>query len=141
MSIWRNQYPAPVPTGNAGGQLHAMRNFTGYLRQPDLKQAPGVVAVTGLGTGSGAGIQNEGSDADQSQGLIILRVGINPSGSGTCPIRFPIAPGAGQYRIMADWATLTPTVSVNQLLIAWTANRPLIPGEELTIAYQWTNST
>lgn len=143
MSILRNQYPFPVASGGMeqDGQPRAMRNYLGYVRQPDLKQAPSVVTTTGLGTGGGAGIVNEGSDADQSQGLIRLQVGLSPASSGTCPIRFPIAPGAGQYRIFADWATLTPTVSVNQLLIAWTATRPLIPGEEVTIAYQWANST
>lgn len=143
MSLLRNQYPAPVESGGleGDGQPHAMRNYLGYLRQPDLGQAPRVVTTTGLGTGGGASIGDEGSEADQSQGMIVLRIGLNPAASGTCPIYFPIAPGAGQYRVMADWAAVTPTVSVNQLLIAWAATRPLVPGETVRIAYQWTVST
>lgn len=137
------QYPFPVSRGGLlhGGVPHAMRNYLGYLRQPDLKQPPQAVGPTGLGTGNiGAWIQNEGSDADQSQGLIKLRVGLAPAASGTCPIYFPIAPTGGQYRVLCDWATLTPTVSVNNLLIGWAATRPLVPGETLTIAYQWAVS-
>lgn len=143
MSIWRNQYPAPVESGGleGNGQPHAMRSWLGYLRQPDLGSAPRVVTTTGLGTGGGASITDEGSEADQSQGMIVLRVGLNPAGTGTCPIYFPIAPAGGQYRVIADWATLVPTVSVNQLLIGWTATRPLVPGETVRIAYQWAVST
>lgn len=142
MSLLRNQYPAPVETGGleGDGQLHAMRNWLGYVRQPDLGNAPRAVGPTGLGTGGGAGIGDEGSEADQSQGIIYCRVGIGAATSGTCPIYFPVAPAGGQYRVMADWATLTPTVSANQLLIAWAANRPLVPGETVRIAYQWAVS-
>jgi len=141
MSLLRERYAFPVAPGGLeqDGDQHSFRR-PGQVRQPDLKQAPGVIGPTGFGTGAGGGITNEGSDADQSQGIIYILVGVNPSNSGTCGIRFPVAPQAGQYALYADWATLAPTVSVNNLLIGWTGTRPLIPGEVLKIAYGWANS-
>jgi hypothetical protein len=112
-----------------------------YGRQPYLGSAPQVVTLTGLGLGSGAGIVNQGSDADQSQGLVRLVVGLTPAPSGTLSLYFPIAPTPGQYVILADWSTpITPTVSVNNLLMAWSAARPLATGEVLLLAYQWAVS-
>jgi hypothetical protein len=111
------------------------------MRQPYLGSPPQVVNLTGLGAGSCASILNQGSDADQSQGLVALRVGLMPAASGTFSLFFPVAPTPGQYVIFADWSTpIAPTVSVNNLLMSWSATRPLVTGEVLLLAYQWAVS-
>lgn len=105
-----------------------------FVRQPYLGQAPAVASVTGFGTGSGAGLRNNGSDADQSQGLVAIKVGLAPAGTGTVVLVFPAAPPALFYA--ADWASLTSSGTTTQT-ITWTANRPLVTGETLLLAYQW----
>ena len=109
-----------------------------FTRQPYLGGAPVVSAATGFGPGAGAMIRNQGSDADQSQGLIAAKVGLAPSGTGTVVIVFASAPPAMFYA--ADWATITAAGTTTQTL-TWTATRSLIPGEVLLIAYQWAVST
>lgn len=112
-----------------------------FVRQPYLGSPPQVVTITGLGNGSGAFILNQGADADQSQGLVALRVGLAPASTGTLTLFFPVAPVANQYIWLADWATLGAlTVSVNNLSAGWTASRPLVTGELLLLAYQWAVS-
>lgn len=148
---WVNMPPlgaGQLAPGNLAGLATAASNSrplrgppVAYTRQPYLGSPPQVVTLTGLGTGSGAGIVNQGSDADQSQGLVCLIVGLSPAPSGTFSLFFPVAPVPGQYVIFADWSTpITPTVSVNNLLMSWSATRPLVTGERLLLAYQWAVS-
>jgi hypothetical protein len=111
-----------------------------FMRQPYLGQTPSVQTAVGFGVGGGAGIQNNGSDADQSQGLVAIRVGAAPAASGNLQIFFPISPSPTTYVFFADWATLVPTNGPNQIILAWVATRLLIPGELLLLAYQWTVS-
>jgi len=109
-----------------------------YIRQPYLGSPPQVVSVSGFGTGAGGFVLNNGSDADQSQGLVAIKVGLNPAASGSVSLYFPIAPVANQYVVFADWSLpITPTVSVNNLLLGWSGSRPLVSGEQLLLAYQW----
>lgn len=109
-----------------------------FVRQPYLGSPAIVSAVTGLGNGSGGGIQNNGSDADQSQGLIALRVGLAPAGTGTVGLTYPAGIPSLGYVYMADWASVAVTGGGgNNSTITWTANRPLVTGELLLIAYQW----
>ena len=110
------------------------------MRQPYLGQTPSVQTAVGFGTGGGAGIQNNGSDADQSQGLVAIRVGAAPAASGSLQLFFPISPSPSTYVFFADWASLVPTIGANQVTLAWTATRALITGELLLLAYQWTVS-
>ena len=137
-------HPFPVAPGGLE-RANATRPLRGpqslYVRQPYLGSAPAVSAASGFGSGGGAMIGNEGSDADQSQGLVLIRVGVGPSASGAIALAFPIAPAAGQYVAFAEWAQLgVEAPAANLLPIAWTATRPLIPGELLRLAYQWTVS-
>jgi len=112
-----------------------------FVRQPYLGSPPQVVSISGFGTSAGAYVLNNGSDADQSQGIVAIRVGLNPSSLGNVTLYFPIAPGAGQYVAMADWsAPITPVVSASNLLLGWSGNRPLVTGELLLLAYQWAIS-
>lgn len=112
-----------------------------YVRQPYLGSPPSVIQVLGFGAGGGASIRNNGSDADQSQGLIVIRCGLNPSASGSIQLFFPIAPVLGQYWGAADWASLgSPSVGGNVLMFPWTATRPLLSNETLLLAYQWAVS-
>jgi len=113
-----------------------------YVRQPYLGSPPAVQLVNGLGSGSGAYITNNGSDADQSQGLVALKVGLNPAGTGNLALNFPAGVVTGQYVFAAEWATLTPAPPAgNVLVIGWTATRPLVTGELLLLAYQWAVSS
>lgn len=136
-------YPFPVAPGGLEHQ-NATRPLRGpqsrYVRQPDLKSPPAVSAASGFGSGGGAMIGNDGGEADQSQGLVLIRVGIGAASSGSIALAFPIAPIAGQYVAFADWAQLGLAEAGSILSIAWTATRPLIPGELLRLAYQWTVS-
>jgi hypothetical protein len=139
------QHPFPVASG---GLRHsqAFRPLRGppsqYVRQPDLGMAPAVVSIAGFASGSGAGafIANDGGEADLSQGLVKIRVGLTPASAGTIVLQFPIPPTAGQYVAFADWASIVVSETGFNLTLAWTATRPLIPNETLTLAYQWTVS-
>jgi hypothetical protein len=139
------QHPFPVAPG---GLRHsqAFRPLRGppsqYVRQPDLKSPPAVVSISGFASGSGAGafIANDGGEADQSQGIVKIRVGLTPASAGTIVLQFPIAPLTGQYVAFAEWASIAATESGFNLNLAWIATRPLIPNETLTLAYQWTVS-
>lgn len=136
-------YPKPTPSGGLDHiGYRTLRSPLGLdVRQPYLGGAPRVVTINGFGTGAGAYIRNQGSDADKSQGIVIIRCGPDPAGSGSINLEFaPLAPAAGQYVALADWASCTTTPSVTQLGIGWTANRPLRPFETLPLAYQWAVS-
>jgi hypothetical protein len=137
------QYPSPV---SAGGLEHAshVRPLRGppaaFVRQPDLGSPPAVFGLAGFGAGSGAFIRNNGSDADQSQGLVVVRCGLNPLGVGVLQLSFPAGVATGQYVILADWATFNLTAATPVLQCSWNATRPLLPNEVLTAAYQWAVS-
>lgn len=136
----------PFPFSNGGGLAHAnaTRPLRGresaYVRQPDLKFPPAVMGATGFGSGGGAMILNNGSDADQSQGMVAIRVGVAPAASGSIILNFELPPSAGQYVAFADWASLILTPAGNAIEIDWTATRALIPGELVLLAYQWAVS-
>jgi hypothetical protein len=140
-----NQHPTPLASGGSRNVAigRSLRGAIGTdVRQPDLKQPPAVSAATGFGTGAGALILNNGSDADQSQGLVAVKVGLTPAGTGTIALVFPGTIVANQYWIAADWCSQTSAVTTGHTLtITWTATRPLIPGEVLRMAYQWAVST
>lgn len=128
--------------GQAGTPLRPLRGPpAAFVRQPDLGSPPRVSVLTGFGAGSGAGILSSGSDADQSQGLVGIRVGLNPLGSGTLGLTFPAGITTGQYVFLADWATGNAAPpSGNNINVTWTATRPLVSGELLLVAYQWAAS-
>lgn len=136
----------PFPFSNGGGIRHsnATRPLRGpqsqYVRQPYLGSPPSISAASGLGSGGGASIVNNGSDADQSQGLVAARIGVGPASAGVLVLSFPVASPVGGYWLAADWATLVQSEAADVLTINWTATRPLIPGELVTLAYQWTIS-
>ena len=137
------QYPSPVSSGGLEHASH-VRPLRGppaaYVRQPYLGSPPAIFGLAGFGSGSGAHIRNNGSDADQSQGLVVVRCGINPLGVGVLQLSFPAGIVAGQYVILADWANMTLNVAGSVLQCNWTATRPLLPNEVLTAAYQWAVS-
>lgn len=137
------QYPFPVSSGGLAHASH-VRPLRGppaaYVRQPYLGQPPSIFGLAGFGSGQGAFIRNDGSDADQSQGLVSIRCGINPLGVGVVQLSFPAGIVAGQYVILADWASFVLNVAAPVLQISWNANRPLLPNEVLTLAYQWAVS-
>ena len=143
VATFPTQHPFPVAPG---GLLHnpSTRPLRGppaaYVRQPYLGSPPAIFGLAGFGTGSGAHIRNNGSDADQSQGMIVIRCGINPLGLGVLQLSFPAGIVAGQYVILADWANMTLNVAGSVLQCNWTATRPLLPNEVLTAAYQWAVS-
>jgi hypothetical protein len=109
----------------------------------DLGGAPMVFGIGGFGTvGMGAYIRNQGRDADRAQGLIVIRCGLNPGATGVVQISFPPpAIVAGQYVLLAEWATFALTTASPTLQGNWTATRTLLPNETLIAAYQWTVST
>lgn len=132
------QYPSPV----AQSGFQSVRPLRGppaaFVRQPYLGSPPSIAQVIGFGAGAGAFIRNHGSDADQSQGLIVIRCGISPGATGSIQLSFPIAPTLGQYWGAADWASFgSPSVGGNILMFTWTATRPLLSNEVLLAAYQW----
>ena len=143
VATFPSQYPHPVAPG---GLLHfpSTRPLRGppsaFVRQPDLGSPPAVFGLAGFGTGSGAFIRNNGSDADQSQGLVVVRCGVNPLGVGVLQLRFPLGVSTGQYVLLADWASFVLTSATPVLQCAWNATRPLLPNEVLTAAYQWAVS-
>lgn len=128
--------------GMAGTPLRPLRGPpAAFVRQPYLGSPPAVSVCTGFGTGSGAGIQNNGSDADQSQGLVAIKVGLNPAATGAIGLSFPAGITTGLYVFLADWATFSAAPPAgNNIVITWTGTRPLIPGEVLFGAYQWSQS-
>lgn len=129
-------------SGQAASNARPLRGApASYVRQPFLGSPPAVQLCTGFGNGSGAGIRSQGSDADQSQGLIAIVVGLAPAASGTLQLKIAASPPSGGTTLFCDWATLTPNVFTGLTwTIAWTATRPLVTGELLLIAYQWTIS-
>ena len=144
VATFPTQYPFPVAPGGMR-HMNATRPLRGppqnYVRQPDLGSPPSVVQVVGFGAGAGAFIRNNGSDADQSQGLVVIRCGLNPTGSGSVMLSFPIAPLPGQYVALADWAAFgSPAIGGNIISIPWTGTRPLLSNEVLLAAYQWAVS-
>ena len=138
------QYPFPV---SSGGLEHAanVRPLRGppqaFVRQPYLGSPPAVAGLSGFGAGAGAFIRNHGSDADQSQGLVVIRCGLLPAASGALQLSFPLGVVAGQYLAFLDWGSITTYTAATPLLqFAWTANRPLLSNETLHLAYQWAVS-
>ena len=138
------QYPFPVASG---GTRHANATRplrgppTAFVRQPDLGSPPAVASVVGFGTGAGAFIRNNGSEADQSQGLVVVRCGLTPAASGVIQLSFPLGVVAGQYWGACDWATISNvSVATPILQFSWTASRPLLSNEVLLMAYQWAVS-
>ena len=144
VATFPTQYPFPVAPGGTR-HANATRPLRGppqnFVRQPDLGSPPAVVQVVGFGAGAGAFIRNNGSEADQSQGLVVIRCGINPSASGSVMLSFPIAPQAGQYIALADWASFgNPAIGGQIISFTWTGTRPLLSNEVLLLAYQWAVS-
>jgi hypothetical protein len=136
-------YPFPVAPGGLA-QTQAFRPLRGtpqaFVRQPELGQAPKIFGLNGFGAGGGAFIRNHGSEADQSQGLVVVRCGLNPAGTGVLQLSFPAGVVTGQYWCAADWASLSTVAATPVLQINWTATRPLLSNEVLLLAYQWTVS-
>jgi hypothetical protein len=137
------QYPSPVAPGGMR-HVNPTRPLRGppaaFVRQPDLGMAPRVFGLAGFGLGAGAYIRNNGSDADQSQGLAVIRCGLNPAGVGVLQLSFPNGVAAGQYWLAAEWAALGSIPATGVLQITWTATRQLLSNETLLLAYQWTVS-
>jgi hypothetical protein len=138
------QYPFPVASGGLEHASH-VRPLRGppaaFVRQPYLGSPPVVMGLAGFGAGSGAFIRNDGSDADQSQGIVVIRCGANPLGAGAVQLNFSTGVATGQYVAFADWANIASiTAAAPTLQINWTSNRPLLPFEVLTMAYQWAVS-
>jgi hypothetical protein len=144
VATFPTQYPHAVAPG---GLRHfpSTRPLRGppsaYVRQPYLGSPPSVAGLAGFGSGAGAFIANDGADADQSQGIIVIRCGLNPLGIGAIQLNFSTPLSAGQYVGFADWAVVGPiTLAAPLLQFAWNANRPLLPNEVLRMAYQWAVS-
>lgn len=149
-------YCPPLASGNlAGGGMSGGFNGQGasnssrplwqvpqnQVRQPYLGGAPTVGPVTGFGSGGGGGIANNGSDADISQGIVRITVGLNPLNSGNVGLNFTSPPTAGSYSFAGEWFSgLSQNIIGNALILGWAASRPLVTGEILTLAYRWTNS-
>jgi hypothetical protein len=135
------QHPNPVAPG--GTRMTGYRTLRGALgtdvRQPDLGGAPAVQSIAGFGAGAGAYIRNQGSAADRSQGIVIIKVGLTPAASGSIVLLFPQALGVA-YWAAAEWASVTLTPAGAVLTINWTATRPLLPNETIALAYQWAVS-
>jgi hypothetical protein len=125
------------------GMIRALRNAApGSIRQPYLGSPPLVFGSSGFGIGAGVGIRNHGSDADQSQGLVYVRVGLNPAPTGVIQLTFPAGVVAGQYVLLCDWATFNiAPPSGNILQCTWTATRALVNQELLLAEYGWAVST
>jgi hypothetical protein len=128
-------------SGQAASNARPLRGPpASFTRQPYLGQPPMVSSANGFGSGSGGGIVNSGSDADQSQGLIAIKVGLSPLTGGTVIVAFPATIPAGGLVFLADWATLVPVIASGVATLTWTGTRPLVTGEVLLIAYQWAVS-
>jgi hypothetical protein len=138
------QYPFPVAPGglrstNATRPLRGPE--TAFVRQPYLGSPPMVAGLVGFGAGSGAFIRNNGSDADQSQGMVIIRCGLNPLGVGVVQLTFPLGVVTGQYVALADWCSIAYTIASPILQVNWNASRTLNSNEVLHMAYQWAVSS
>ena len=137
------KYPTAVASGGTHAQNTGPRTLRGPLgsdvRQPDLGSPPIVASVTGFGLGSGAFISSSGSGADQSQGVVIIQAGINPTSTGTVVLVFPVIPPT--MFIAGEWCSVTQSLASHTLTITWTATRPILPNERLVLAYQWSVST
>lgn len=145
---------APLASGNlaAGGNAAQFQQGTSnarplrgppasYVRQPYLGSPPSVQTITGFGSGAGAGVQNNGSDADQSQGVVAIRVGLNPGASGNVALVFPLGITAGQYVFLGDWfSAMSQNIIGNSMVLGWSGSRPFVTGETLLLAYQWAVS-
>jgi hypothetical protein len=125
----------------ADGNTRPMRNGPPLMTStPDIGQPPAVWGLNGFGAGAGAYIRNQGRDADRSQGLVVIRCGLNPAATGVLQLSFPAGIVTGQYVLLADWCTFALVVAAPVLQANWTATRTL--GQEtLLVAYQWTVST
>lgn len=144
VATFPTSHPFPVAPGGLR-HSNATRPLRGppsaYVRQPYLGSPPAVAGIAGFGAGSGAFIRNDGADADQSQGIVQIRCGLAPLGTGAVQLSFSTPLAAGQYVAFADWANITNiTISAPLLQFAWTANRQLLPNEVLRLAYQWAVS-
>lgn len=140
------QYPFPVASGGLR-QAPAFRPLrsalTASLRQPDLRGAPSVLGLSGLGNGAGATILPYGQDADQSCGVVGIWTGTTaPSGTGVLQLQFPAGVVVTQttWVVAADWATFAQAVGAQVLVLTWTATRVLLPREVLRVSYQWAVS-
>jgi hypothetical protein len=146
VATFPTQRPFPVAPGgiglNTSQAFHPLRGTPqAYVRQPYLGSPPSVVSIIGFGAGAGGFIANDGADADQSQGIVVIRCGLNPLGVGAIQLNFSTPLATGQYVAFAEWATITNiTVSAPLLQFNWNANRPLLPNEVLRLAYQWAVS-
>lgn len=137
------QYPAPQSDRGAHRSSGLRTAPSMSVRQPYLGSAPQVVSLTNMGgAGAGAGIINNGSDADQTQGLVIITVGPGQSGNPVLTLRFPAGIAGGQYVFFADWCSISPGAPAGgQIALTCTPNRALVGGEKILLAYQWTVST
>jgi hypothetical protein len=137
-----SQRPFPKATGGLAGATYGRpMRVPGTLRPPDLGQPPAVVSISGFGSPAGAFIRNEGSAADQAQGIVVVRAGVIPAGSGTIALTFPAGIAANQYMFLADWATFAVAVAGAQATLTWTAARAILANERLHLAYQWSQSS
>jgi hypothetical protein len=137
--------PFPLAPGGAPNiGLRSLRQGVGPagadVRQPDLGGAPKVQTISGLGVEAGAYVRNQGSGADQSQGMVIVRTGAAPSTTGTIVLAFGATVTAAQYWCAAEWASLVLSAAGAALTITWTSTRPLRPFEPIHLAYQWSVS-
>lgn len=131
-----------VASGQGASNARPLRGPpASFVRQPYLGQAPAVSAISGFGTGAGAGCGNNGSDFDQSQGIVRILVGLNPSPtSGSIGLMFPFVPVANQYFVTADWAVVGTNIVSTTIILSCNFTRPLVTGEWLSLQYQWTVS-
>jgi hypothetical protein len=144
VATFPTSHPFPVSSGGLR-HVNATRPLRGpqsaYVRQPDLGSPAKVAGIAGFGAGSGAFIANDGGEADQSQGVVVIRCGLAPLGVGAIQLNFSTPVATGQYTAFADWANIgVITVAAPTVQFAWNANRPLLPNEVLRLAYQWTVS-
>lgn len=137
-------YPFPFSNGGGTRHSHATRPLRGpqtaYVRQPYLGSPPAVASLTGFGAGAGAFVRNNGSDADQSQGMVVIRCGLNPTSNGAIGLSFPAGIEAGQYVFLADWALLTQDAPAGDVIVLTAIARTLLSNEVLHFAYQWAVS-
>lgn len=135
-------YPKPVASPGGPGYRTLRGSLGTDVRQPDLGGAPKVATISGFGAQAGAYIRAQGTEADRSQGIVVIHGGLVPSASGTVVLEFaPNTPGAGMYVTFADWASFgAQSIAGTRLTLNWTANRVLGANERLRIAYQWAIS-
>lgn len=134
-------HPFPkAPGGLQGATFGRPMRTMGTLRQPDLGQPPNVVSVTGVASAS---IRNEGSAADQSQGLVVINTGPAPSQfSCSVVLRFPAGIVANQYIAFSEQGPCSFSgIGGGQatLNLAYNTQAPI--STQFVIAYQWAVST